>query len=280
VSDKDPERPKASRRRALDPDELVALEEERDFLLRSLEDLEAEHEAGDIDEDDYLALKDDYTARAAAALRAVDDRKARFAAAAPARSKGRIALVVGGVVVVAVLAGFLVARSSGVRTDGETITGGDQALAVRDDLVRCAGIDAQGQALEALQCYDEVLAEDPDNVEALTYRAWILVRADLYDEAQTYLDQALEADPEYPDALAFQAIAYARQGMVDEAQATIDAFKALDPPEQMLALVEGLEEQLADQAAGVVDPADPSTATTAPPTTAPPTQTTTPGAGG
>ena len=37
----------------LDPDELAALEEQRDFLLRSLDDLEREHDAGDIDEHDY-----------------------------------------------------------------------------------------------------------------------------------------------------------------------------------------------------------------------------------
>jgi hypothetical protein len=31
------------------------LEEQRDFLLRSLDDLEREHDAGDIDETDYEA---------------------------------------------------------------------------------------------------------------------------------------------------------------------------------------------------------------------------------
>lgn len=49
-----------------------SLEEDRDYLLRSLEDLEQEREAGDIDEADYLALKEDYTARAADVLRALD----------------------------------------------------------------------------------------------------------------------------------------------------------------------------------------------------------------
>ena len=39
------------------------LEEERDFLLRSLEDLEREHAAGDVDETDYVALKDGYAVR-------------------------------------------------------------------------------------------------------------------------------------------------------------------------------------------------------------------------
>ncbi|HVF14391.1 MAG TPA: hypothetical protein VM942_07310, partial [Acidimicrobiales bacterium] len=47
------------------------LEEQRDVLLKSLRDLEEERDAGEIGEDDYGALKDDYTARAAAVLRAI-----------------------------------------------------------------------------------------------------------------------------------------------------------------------------------------------------------------
>ena len=47
----------------------AALVEERDFLLRSLRDLEAEHGVGDIGDVDYQNLRDDYTARAAAVLR-------------------------------------------------------------------------------------------------------------------------------------------------------------------------------------------------------------------
>ena len=38
------------------PDRLAELEEERDFLLRSLDDLDREHDAGDIDEADYPTL--------------------------------------------------------------------------------------------------------------------------------------------------------------------------------------------------------------------------------
>ncbi len=51
---------------------MTGLEEERDFLLKSLEDLEAERAAGDISEADYVSLRDDYTARAAEVLRALD----------------------------------------------------------------------------------------------------------------------------------------------------------------------------------------------------------------
>ncbi|MEY3744432.1 MAG: hypothetical protein RLZ48_110, partial [Actinomycetota bacterium] len=42
------------------------LEEQLDFLLDSLRDLERERAAGDIDEPDYEALRNDYIARAAA----------------------------------------------------------------------------------------------------------------------------------------------------------------------------------------------------------------------
>ncbi|MGI8686678.1 MAG: tetratricopeptide repeat protein [Acidimicrobiales bacterium] len=48
-----------------------SLEEDRAYLLRSLADLEREHDAGDLDDADYLALKEDYTARAAQVLRAL-----------------------------------------------------------------------------------------------------------------------------------------------------------------------------------------------------------------
>jgi hypothetical protein len=54
------------------PSSLLALEEERDFCLRSLRDLEAELAAGDLDQADYEALRDSYVARAATALRKLD----------------------------------------------------------------------------------------------------------------------------------------------------------------------------------------------------------------
>jgi hypothetical protein len=58
-----------------EPQPRVALEEERDFCLRSLQDLEAEHSAGDLDDADYRTLRESYVARAAAALRQLDPGK-------------------------------------------------------------------------------------------------------------------------------------------------------------------------------------------------------------
>ena len=56
----------------MNPDPLAELAEERTFLLRSLVDLEREHAVGDVDDVDYHELKEGYTVRAGAALRAID----------------------------------------------------------------------------------------------------------------------------------------------------------------------------------------------------------------
>jgi tetratricopeptide (TPR) repeat protein len=74
-------RPSAVSATAPGPD-LESLEQEREFLLRSLADLDAELEAGDIEEDDYRFLTDDYTARTATVLRAIE------AATGPGRRAG------------------------------------------------------------------------------------------------------------------------------------------------------------------------------------------------
>ena len=49
------------------------LEQERDFLLKSLDDLETEHDSGGIDNESYQQLHDDYTARATATIHALRD---------------------------------------------------------------------------------------------------------------------------------------------------------------------------------------------------------------
>ncbi len=64
-------------------------DEQVEFLLGSLRDLEAERAAGDIDEQDYSTLKDDYTVRAAAALRASADAPLPTASPSAGASSGR-----------------------------------------------------------------------------------------------------------------------------------------------------------------------------------------------
>src|SRR5437868_3938833 len=115
-----------SARTAVDLDALADLEDQRRFLLQSLKDLDREREAGDIDDADYRTLKDDYTARAAAVLHAIEQSKSGLVAqrkARPSRSRKWMALAAVLVVGLAVGGGVLVAATSGERVPGQTVSG-------------------------------------------------------------------------------------------------------------------------------------------------------------
>lgn len=226
------------RRSDLDPDALAALEEERDFLLRSLDDLDREHAAGDLDDDDYEALRDDYTARAAAALHAIDERRATIAAAQGPRRPWRTVGIAVAVLVVAGLAGWGVARAAGQRTGTDQATGGvSQSLG--QQLANCLIISqSSDEPVEVLECYDAILAEHPANVEALTYRGWFLVRLGVPDLAWPNLSEAVALDPDYPDVRVFRAVALNRMCRPEEAEAELEVFDSLDPLPEMRSLVE------------------------------------------
>ena len=238
---------------AVDLDALADLEEQRRFLLQSLKDLDREHEAGDIDEIDYRTLKDDYTARAAAVLHAIDERKAGLAqqqrGVRRRRSTKWTALVVAGVVALAIGGGVLVAATSGERVPGQTATGNvpsnvsDQLAAAQQDI-------AQGKAVDALKLYDQVLKQDPRNAQALTFRGWILESANLHDQALESLNKALAADPSFAMAHYFKG-AVLLEGKNDPAAAVpeFEAFLASNPPPDAVKTAQDALNQ-AKQAAG------------------------------
>lgn len=242
-------------RRRLDADTLAALEDQRDFLLGSLEDLERERAAGDVDEHDYQALKDDYTARAAAVLRSIEAGQQRAVRSARRPPWGRRLAVLGTVAAFAVLAGALVTQSAGRRDASDGITG-DVRQSITEKLNEAGRRGAQGEVDEALALYGEVLEQQPSNPEALTYRGWLLTLSGEAQEGLSSLLEAATAEPEYPDVHAFLAIVLFRNGLVEEAARELDRFEALDPPASVRALTEGLRAQ--------IDEALASTPTTAP----------------
>ncbi|MET0903926.1 MAG: tetratricopeptide repeat protein [Acidimicrobiales bacterium] len=212
--------------------------DQREFLLRSLEDLEREHEAGDLDDADYNALKDEYTARAAAALRAEP------VAPTPRHRGNRRWLVLAAVLVFAALAGVLVAQASGRRDPGDTASGSvDQSLTEKlNEAGRCF---SEGDADCAIELYDEVLEAEPTNAEALTYKGWATYA--LLGDAEAALTMLIEAastDRGYPDVHAFLAVLFFRSGLVQQASNELDRLDALDPPPDVLAQIEGLRTQI------------------------------------
>jgi hypothetical protein len=230
----------------LDPDALAALEEERDFLLASLDDLDRERQAGDVDDDDYQTLRDDYTHRAAVVLRAIEQRQQARATAATPTSPGRTFATVLGVLAFAALAGLGVARAAGDRSGTEGLTG-DIRPTVGQQLFRCDGLRDQFEILLALECYDDLLEEHPGNVEAITNRGWSLVLAGLPELAWPNLETAAVLDPGHSEARAFRAIVLRRWCRPDEALVELDAFDASNPLTEMRLLMEdaGIREDAA-----------------------------------
>lgn len=223
--------------RTLDDRSVAALEEERDFLLASLDDLEREHEAGDVDDADYAALRADYTKRTAVVLRSLESKQVRVAEPRSSNRWSRIGWV-GALVVFGVLAGVLVARSSGSRGAGEVT--GDVTASTRTLLFEAGQAGAVGDWDTAIDRYSAVLDIEPSNEEAWTYRGWMRRNAGDDEGALDDLDEAVLIDPAFPDARVFRASVLLTSGDVDGAAADLAAFDASDPPAEMLDLVEGM----------------------------------------
>lgn len=245
--------------------EPTAADEQLAFLLESLDDLEREWAAGDIDEHDYLALRDDYTARSAALLRASETGTGATAEPRSRTSYKRNAvLAAGAVVVFAVLAGMLVAQSAGRREPGEVITGGVRQ-SVTEKLNEAGRRGGAGELDAAIALYDEVLAVEPDNAEAQTYRGWMLTLSGDDEEGLTALLAAATEHPSYPDVHAFLAIVFLRNGLVAQADREMQRLDALNPPPAIRELTANLRDQI-DRALS----SNPGSSTTAPPATTAP----------
>ncbi|MBA2751138.1 MAG: hypothetical protein H0U41_02725 [Actinobacteria bacterium] len=260
------------------------LEEERDHLLQSLEDLDRELAEGDIEEADYEALKEDYTARTAAVLRAIEDAgpaRPRRAApesgpeseSAPASeatrgggSRGfpkRARITVAALTVAALVAvsGVLVSRSAEQRRPGEAATGDIAATGPTGDvaqgLATARQLREQGQTLAAIRTYDEVLAMDAKQPEALAYRGWLVRQAgaqagnaELVNKGLEYVNRAVAADPSYPWAHFFRGlILYEDKRDPAAAVPELRAFLEAGPPPAMVPAVQELLRQ-AETAAG------------------------------
>lgn len=241
-------------------EEREQLEAERDFLLRSLDDLENERAAGGIDEESYAALHDDYTARAAAAIRALRDGIDARPAVVPMPWTRRV-VVIGGIVVLAVGSGVALASAIGGRGPGETASGNtgesasqptgrdarrelEDAVAVDptnigNRLLLAQFLEQDDELAAALEQYDEVLRLEPSNVQALAQSGRVLYLAavaapeqapNLVDEARSRLDRAIELDPEFADARFFRAIILANEFQdFARAQADLQQYLVLAP---------------------------------------------------
>lgn len=165
----------------------------------------------------------------------------------------RRGIVVATVVVVAVGAGWFVANSAGQRLPGQSSSGGieDSTASLLSQARQLNFSDPQ----QSIELYTQVLELNPDNVEALTYRAWLiaLVARDAADDVKllavaTSLDgltRATEIDPQYPDAHCFMGIVKFRfAGDAQGARDALDLCEASNPPAEVAGFVDSIRAEV------------------------------------
>jgi tetratricopeptide (TPR) repeat protein len=134
-------------------------------------------------------------------------------------------LVVGGVLLVVVVAGLLVARTAGQRPTGGSLSG-DIRSSTRTLLVEAGVADPE----EAVVLYSQVLEVQPSNAEALAYRGWVRWRNGEGPSARSDLDEAVAVDPAYPDVRVFRASQRHADGDHTGAAADLIALDGLAAP--------------------------------------------------
>jgi tetratricopeptide (TPR) repeat protein len=236
------------------------LEAERDFLLRSIEDLERERAAGDVGAADYEELRADYVARAAVALHALADRDGVQQTHAAdtgtnrwrrlrrylGRRRTRRILVATGITCAILALGLCAAELAGLRLPGETATGSvslPRSQRIQEDLAAAAIFANSGHEAEAVGLYDEVLTLDPRNPYALADRGWLerLAGRDAHSQrtiaiGDVSIARAIAVDPRFADAHAYEAIAYSQDdGRVAAAARQVALMERDHPSAALLA---------------------------------------------
>ena len=276
----------------------AAVQAERDYLLGSLRDLEAERDDGDLSGDDYRALHDSYTTRAADVLRRLEG--VRSAASAmeagdservttgppppaaeapdpvavgggvrPWLARRRPWVIVVGLVVLGVGIGLLAAGATRTRQGGQSVSGSVH-LAPAQELQAAQTAMATGDDVTALKLFQAVLKVEPDQPQALAYAGWLLREAGDAQENTSMVAQGLVAeenavadDPRYPDARYFLGVmlldeAHDPAGAVTE----FEAYLALKPSARDAAAVKPiLERARAEAASAPSGPRAPSAST-------------------
>jgi len=255
------------------------LEVEWDFLVRSLADLEAERDAGELTPEQFDRLASTYTARAAAVLRTFDHApRPRAEATADNSDRARWRRLGVAAVLVAALGvtAVVLPDAIGERGSAQTITGNAQSATepTTDTLARAveqSPDDPQarlayarflldrGELVEAIRQYDAATRLDLTDPEPLAYSGWILAlagmsdpRAGTTDAGLERIDRAIAADPSYPDAHVFRGMTLLNTGDAAGAIPELERYLELAPDGPLRAQVEATLDEAQRQA-----PADP-----------------------
>lgn len=234
-----------------------SLVDRREFLRRSLDDADREHDAGDLDDTDYEVLRRRDLAALAEVEEALDgleppnggpppegaaDREEvqRSGRRGPGHRRRRTWLAVVGTA--AVVAGAVVLVTSLVtsRLPGQVATGSiktSQAQQIERGLAQAVVLVGEGQDVEALQAYEGVLAVSPHQPTALAEMGWLEWESgsqsqstSLEAKGQAEVVEAAKVAPGFYAARAYLGTIEVDRGDATAAVAQYRKFLADHPP--------------------------------------------------
>jgi tetratricopeptide (TPR) repeat protein len=211
--------------------------EQKEFLLKSLHELDQEFENGNLSLEDHEMLVRRYTRELANVTEA---KKVVDSGSEPKKGYRTKALVWSlGIVLLGAAAGITISQTSGARSSGESITGSIRksvSSQISEAQMLLGNRDRWGEAIEI---FDDVLETQPSNVEALTYRAWLNYQSGGEVSAQIKAwEEVLFIEPGYSDALVFLSISLSNEGRYDEASLYLDQLRSNPVREDILAIVQ------------------------------------------
>ncbi|HEX9443142.1 MAG TPA: cytochrome c-type biogenesis protein CcmH [Candidatus Binatia bacterium] len=192
---------------------------ERERLAAETREIEFDFQAGKLSEADYLQLRRDLEAQAAAAAKELDalpqrsaprpiEKKAKEVPAIQPPARKNWQLAAGGLFLLlfGLALGVLVTQSLRPRaSERDTITGdfltGTGGAGADPELARGRAAFERGDLGQAIDAFKKVLAAEPNHPEAHAYMGFMLAQAGHNDGAVMAFDRALAVDPNFPLAL-------------------------------------------------------------------------------
>ena len=210
-------------------------EKEKDFLLKSLDDLDSELAKGDLTEKDYAQLSRNYKRK----LIKLTKQETRSIKESKLQNVKKTWFTVAFLVVLALISGIAIANSSGERTGSETITGSIRKSTVTKLQEAQQLLSDSDKWDEAISIYDEVLQDQPSNAEALTYRAWLRYRAGEDSDPQIRDWREVRIlNPEFADAIVFLTIALSDESRFSEALIELQELQELEITSQLRSVLD------------------------------------------
>ena len=211
------------------------VENEKHFLIKSLNDLDDELAKGDISQKDYLQLTRRYKRR----LITLNIKKPSSSQKPKLQNATKTWLTVAFLVAVAVVSGLAIANFSGERSASETLTGSIRKSTVTKLQEAQQLLSDSKTWPQAIEIYEEVLEDQPSNVEAITYRAWLSYRQGAASEPLIEeWNEVRLLNPEFADAIVFLTIALSDEDRFSEALSQLKELKEIEVTPQLQSVLD------------------------------------------